>query len=329
MASNIDKHEAAGLKKVIDNFREESPEQLTVAELMKFRNFNKIKPVDGCQNIPGINIPTHLTQKNGLELTLQTIQERIRPLFNFLDMTNIPETVDRLYKIIETEIKDITELVLVAKEFMSNFLVSEQNIEMYLSLLNRIYFVGIRIGSEKESEPLGYYFIAECQNTFKMLFSSEHVEKLSKLDIHNLDAKMEYENGNKRMINLMILFCNLYRQRESNNIKLRANQLIFITDSMINSYITYRQKMLLSIDNYTDEIIDEKAYEQNRIIMKLYAGSLYNLLKYQGDDLYRDPAANKMKLTMKILIDKFMSVIIPTLIEPKLRALCAEFNFGK
>src|SRR5579872_174710 len=308
------------------------PPKITVTLLLKFKNYT-VKPIDGCQNIPGITIPPNLMYKGGLGLTTQTIEEQIRPLFNVLDMNNIQEIIDNLKNIIKTKVTRKEDSIGIAKEFLDNFLVSDKNIPKYLLLLNNVHTMIIKTEVSKETDststvakPLGSCFIIECERTFKELFADSNISRLAKLNLENVDEEREYNSGIGKLSNLLYLFCKLYEQRFSSHVKLTTKHLAFVTHTLIVGHIINQKKMAELYDEESEEILDEEKYDFYKKIIKIYGDALYVLFKDQGKQFYRDPTVTN-GISLKLLIDRFRTEVVPTLMEPYLISLCGGLEF--
>lgn len=304
------------------------PTKLTVAQLMKYKNL-PVRPIDGCQNIPGITIPQHLVYKGGLGIVAQNIAEQIRPLFNVLDVNNTQETIDNLKILIHSKVAKKDDALTIAKEFLDNFLVSDKNITKFLLLLNHVYNIVIKTSEDDPAappKPIGAHFINECKSTFQKFFSSQNIEHMANYNLDNLDEEREYNSYFSKMNNLLLLFCKLYEQRNSQHIKLTATQLIFVISDLINNRATIYKKMSELYDEEADEIIDENLYEKYKRMIKIYDHSLYTLFKNNGKQFNRDPAiANNVSLGS--LIVRFQKEIKPTLLESYLVSLCQHLEF--
>ena len=304
------------------------PPVLTVSLLLKCKSF-AVRPVEGCQNIPGITIPPHLMYKGGLGLTAQTIEEQIRPLFNVLDVNNTQETIENLRHIIKTKVTKKEDSVSIAREFLNNFLISDKNITRYLLLLNNVHKMIIKTDDNTElgeGDSIGSLFINECQTTFKKVVCDSNMEILVRYNIDNLDEEREYNSGFSKIVNLLHLFCKLYEQRHSSHVKLTAIQIIFVVMKITDSYLLNHKKMAEYYDDDAEDFIDEEKYEFHKKIIKIYGHALYVLFKDQGKQFYRDQTI-KNGISLKSLIDKFTQEIVPKLMEPYLISLCKNLEF--
>ena len=304
------------------------PDKLTVSQLLKYKNL-PVRPIDGCQNIPGITIPPHLTYKGGLGIIAQTIEEQIRPLFNVLDVNNMQESIENLKILIQSKVTKKEDAVAIAKEFLDNFLVSDKNMTKFLLLLNHVHNIAIKTSGDESSappKPIGSHFVNECKSLFQKLFNCQNIEHMTKYNLENLDEAREYGNSLSKMDNLLLLFCKLYEQRNSLHVKLTASQLIYVISDLINNRVDIYKKMIDLYDVEAEEITDEDLYEKYKKMIKIYDHSFHTLFKDHGKQFNRDQTIVN-NISLKNLIDRFIKEIQPVLLESYLISLFKHIEF--
>ena len=320
------------------------PQKISIQEFMYFLD-RPFEPVYGL-SIPNILIPEELSGKKKYQDVKSFVIANIRQMFNSLTKNNILMVTENLRKLIVEKAKTVEILDEIAKEFLSNFVVSYQNIENYMHLLNAVSSACIllqapvmeqkpedsEIKSDKTVSPtIGNLFLEKCR---MMIFSNIKEDNIRNLAILNLDDDDELDKYNKerdKINNLIVTICYLFKQRNVNketnkrNINLTIHQIYPLISMIIKSFHKTTDKMQELGNPYEEENCkDEAEYEVLSKMSNLYAEQLYTFVSEQGKEFINDQMMfeNNPAKTMKSLVLSFKNDVFPKISESFLISKC-------
>ena len=302
---------------------------------INFRSLNEwkdrpVKPIDN-MNIQYITVPEHLAGKKRSTEQKDTIENNIRPLFNSVTVTNIQIVKEQLRLVVLSKTHNIDSLKSIAIEILHNFIISEQTIKTYLHLLNAIHgisitvpdeispLIGVEVVKTKTSKSIGNLFLEECRLLFIKLSLFNNIKTIAAIDTDTIDGMDLYTKQISEISNLLLLFCVLYQQRNTTNIKLTASHLIPVIKTLIDNHNKCREKMKELGDPYEDECEDEDDYELHKKMTSIYARQLYILFNDQGHHFAKDTTSSK-STTLPELIELFKRSVVPFIYESDLIA---------
>ena len=306
-----------------------TPKSISIDQLLYLRNY-KVKPIEGLI-IDDITIPTHLMGKKRQTETADTLSTRIRLLFNTLTVENIQSVKEQLQTTIIEKAKTSDILDEVAVEILHNFFTSEQNIGIFMHLLNAVSNIGVLPApstQQRTNRPTVYYtignkFLQECKKNIFAMIDPDNIKKLALMDLDDDDVLDQYNKERVRILNLIITLCYLYHQRDNPSlIKLNAKHLIPLLSKIIIQY-KILQKEMVELGNPFDgdECLDEDKYIANSKMCNLYSEQLYTFIKRGGKDFVKDPTLFENKSLLDIIED-FKTNIVPTFTESYLIRNC-------
>lgn len=310
------------------------PETISVQTLIALKQ-QKIKPIDGL-NIPNITIPTHLaSKKRATEANSESLVVITRQLFNSVTKDNIAQIKEQFRQAIIVKVQSEKMIEEVAEEMLQNFMVNENNIIIFMNLLNAVSPACILITSEEKQGPgknlsstIGNIFLKKCRDTIFSFISEDNIRELAKIDQDDSDQLDIYNRQREKIINLIVTICCLYEQRHTPNIKLTALQLYNLMTIIFEYHNKLQQKMkdLGNPYNEDEECKDEEEYEICRKMCNLYAEHLYTFMYREAKEFAKDPDQINGQ-TMKSLIDRFKNDIVPNITEEYLRSKCQDIEY--
>lgn len=312
-----------------------TPQTISVQQLMTLKS-QKVKPIDGL-NIPNITIPPHLISKKRATEAIDTLSINIRQLFNSISSDNLSSVKEELRKVICEKAKSVEMIEEIAQEILLNFVISEQNIKNYMHLLNAVSPACVLISpisenSEKTgttknvSSTIGNFFLNKCKDMIFNYTSDAKIRELSKMDQEDLDQLDAYNREREKIINLITTICCLYAQRNTSNIKLTGIHLYSLMSTIMISYNKCQSKMKELGNPYEEDCSDEEEYEILRKMSTLYAEQLYTFMYREGKEFNKDPIVVKGQ-TLKDLVDRFRTEIVPTISEAYLVSKCEDVEY--
>ncbi|AEQ32807.1 hypothetical protein [Acanthamoeba polyphaga mimivirus] len=298
-----------------------TPDTISIQQFTEYLKMD-ITPIEGLV-IPNVTIPSHLMNKKRITQADDTIILNIRHLFNSLSGDNVEKIRELLRETIMTKTSGEQMLNDVAKEILSNFLISDKNISSYMHLLNAVSNACLEIDNGARTPTIAKYFIDECKYKIFDFISEKFVRELASMDIDDEDELDIYNRKRESIINLISTLCHLYDQRNDNKkIKVTASNLYPLIDKIINIYNDIRSKMKKLGDLYNGEDCEnEQEYEILARMANLYAEQLYTFISKRAIEFINDKTIIRND-NMKSLVEKFRNQIVPTLTEAYLIAKC-------
>lgn len=271
--------------------------------------------------INNITIPNSMKLKRSTQGE-ESIVTDIRMLFNTITTTNIDSIKEKIFKIVTEKVQTMDDLNKIVKEIFDNFLTSDQNILLYLDLLNKIHMIVLSLDevSVKTSPSLGNLFIMMCRENF---FNSITLQKIKKLSILNHDDEDEFDNYNRekdKIIILIILICELINRKS--NLSLNFNHMDICLTRLYDNYMTVLKRLESFIDPETGDCYYDKEDESEvlRKMLIMYAEQIYIFLLKKGEEYYT---------YKKDLIDKIKSELVPSLLNDFMISNYKNLNFMK
>ncbi|AGF85469.1 hypothetical protein QJ854_gp313 [Moumouvirus goulette] len=308
-----------------------TPDTISVEQFIQFLKINA-EPIEGL-NIPNVVIPSHLSNKKRITEADDNIILNIRHLFNSLSNENLDKIRELLKQTIMTKTRDEQMLNDVAKEILSNFLISDKNIENFMHLLNAVSNACLECGDKSNgtntrTPPIAKYFIDECKFKIFEFINEQYVKQLAEMNMDDDDELDSYNKKRDSTVNLIITLCHLYDQRnDPKKIKITANNLYPLIEKILNIYISIQSKMKKLGNPYEGEDCeDENEFEILSKMSTLYAEQLYTFMSKRGRQFLKDETVIKGN-TMKLLVNKFRNDIVPTISEAYLIAKCEFIKY--
>ena len=297
------------------------PYKIKIDLLMNLRD-SKVKPIDGI-NIPNISMPPHLMSKKRATEADNSLSIDIRQLFNSLTSDNLEKLKLQLKGLICAKAQNIDMLNEISEEILKNFLISDKNIKNYMQLLNVVWNATVlQPNIDKNITPptIGKFFLDKCRVKIFSLISEKNIRKLSEMDLDNLDQLDLYNRERESIINLLIIICELYGQRNTQFIKLNATHIYSVMKHILELH-NKNQLMMQQLGNpYNDEECqNENEYEILRKMCTLYAEHLYTLIYREGKNFMVDKTKIKdlsgEEKQLSELMLRIQSEIVPKLTE--------------
>ncbi len=311
-----------------------TPQFISVEKLIEFKN-QKVKPIDGL-NIPNITVPQHLVSKKRTTEANDSLAINIRHLFNSLTSDNMSSVREQLRAVIVAKAQSVETLEEIAQEILMNFIISEINIKNYMHLLNAVSAACVLINPTADksttgknvSPTIGNFFLQKCRELIFKNISESNIRNLAKIDQDDPDQLDIYNREREKIINLIATICCLYEQRHTPNVKLSAIQLHHLMNTIFMSYNKLQEKMKELGNPYEDGEYckDEEEYEILRKMCNLYAEHLYVFMSKEAKEFSKDPDQIKGQ-TLKTMVDRFRTEIIPTLTESYLISKCGDIEY--
>jgi hypothetical protein len=309
-----------------------TPSIISVQQLLTWK-IQKAKPIDGLM-IPNITIPAHLVSKKRQTEANDTLAINIRMLFNSLTSENLPKVKEQLRSTIVEKAKTPELIEEVAQEILANFIISEQNINNFMHLLNAVSAACVLIpqginkidNTRNVSKTIGNFFLQKCKDMIFKLIGNDNIRKLAKMDLDDSDQLDIYNREREKINNLIVTICTLYSQRKTGNLNLTAFQLYDLINTILTSYALLQTKLVELGDPYEGTCTDEEEYELCRKMCSLYGEQLYMFMSKKAKDFSKDQTVVKGQ-TLAILINKFKNEIVPTLTENFLVSNCESIEY--
>uniref|UniRef100_A0A6G6AAY6 Uncharacterized protein n=1 Tax=Borely moumouvirus TaxID=2712067 RepID=A0A6G6AAY6_9VIRU len=308
-----------------------TPDTISVEQFTQYLKMNT-EPIEGL-NIPNVVFPSHLSNKKRITEADDTIVLNVRHLFNSLSNDNLDKIRELLKQTIMTKTRDEQMLNDVAKEILSNFLISDKNIENYMQLLNAVSSACLECGDKTtgtntRTPPIAKYFIDECKVKIFEFINEQYVRQLAEMNTEDDDELDLYNKKRDSTVNLIITLCYLYNQRnDPKKIKISANNLYPLIEKILNIYESIQSKMKKLGNPYEGEDCeDEEEFEILSKMTTLYAEQLYTFMSKRAQQFLKDETLIKGN-TMKLLVDRFRKNIVPTIKEAYLIAKCEFIKY--
>lgn len=294
----------------------------------------EVKPIDGFA-IPNIVIPSHLAPKRRPTQAANTASILVRKLFNSLTQDNMELVKNQLRTTVTEKATSPDVIEEIAHEILGNFLISSQNIDNYMTLLNSIDRVCVQMninGENKYSMTIGKYFLQMCRLKIFKYISENHSRKLAVFDQDDDDDLDKYNRKKDRIINMVLTICAIYLQRDRCSLKLTAMQMFPLINTIMLSYMNSFKIMDKLGDPYETDCEDEDEYFIRKNMCILYADQLYNFFNKLGKEFMLDPTLiedkkSKKTNTMSVLVERFQTTIIPTLTESYMISKCKNIVY--
>lgn len=318
------------------------PKKISIQEFMYFLD-KPIEPVYGL-SIPNVLIPEELSGKKKYQDIKSFVVANIRQMFNSLTKENISIVTENLRKLIVEKAKNVEILDEIAKEFLLNFIVSYQNVENYMHLLNSVSSACILLenptlatnqnntkNEKKVSPTIGNLFLEKCRVMIFDNIKEENIRALAVLDLDDEDDLDKYNKQRDKTNSLIVTVCYLYKQHIVNdgnkrNINLTINHLYPLLNIIIKTFQKITNKMRELGNPYEDDgdCQDEEEYEILSKMSTLYAEQLYIFISEQGKEFISDPTFMDQdpKKTMRSLVSLFKKEIFPKITESFLISKC-------
>lgn len=311
-----------------DHQLQNRPTEITVEQILEFRKY-VAKPIPNFI-IPGIYIPPHLEEKTITFENLNTYIATIRKIMNTITDTTCPASIKKIEKIITENFRTSKDVESVAVEILENFLVSDRCLDLFMRILNTVspYCVVIDKVEKKTTKKIGEYFLSHCRSKIFGMINIDVVRELCLLDQDDIDQQDKYGKDMERTFNMINLLCELYSQRNTNNINVRAPQIGSAIHHIITVYRNLQNKLKELGDPYEGECQDEEEYMLVTRMCTVYGDLLYGFMNKQiasfmSDQNVINPDIGKLCN----LVEIFKTEIIPSLTESYLISKCNDLNF--
>jgi len=304
-----------------------STAKISVQQLLALKD-SKVQPIDGL-SIPNITVPPHLISRKRTTEACDTLSINIRQLFNSLTVDNISKVKEQLRNII-IKAQNIEMIEEIAQEILSNFVISEQNIKNYMHLLNSVSAACVLIPCKQEtigqntgsvSPTIGNCFLKKCRDMIFNSIQEANIRSIAELDQDDMDELDKYNRQREKINNLVTTICYLYEQRYTSNIKLTSMHLCPLLNTIMTSYKKNQDKMKEMGNPNIEDCTDENEYEILRKMCTLYAEQLYIFMNREAREFVKDAEITKGQ-TLKNMIDRFKTEVIPTLTEEFIISKC-------
>lgn len=277
-----------------------------------------IQPIN--LNIGNINIP----------LSFQNVEKKsiitgIRALLNMLSDENISQVQEKIRDIIISKIPTVENLNEIAIELVDQFISSKDYIKKYITILNYIYNIKVlkEDGIQKQSESIGNCFLRKCRELILANLDMGKINQLALYDLSDMDQLDEYNKEREKAINLIILLCSLYEQKNTSLIRLSALQIMPLLKQIVDCCHHLNNEMLALGDPYAGECLDETKYFLLEKSLTLYVEYLYTFVSTSFISFSKDDTViNNTKMTYYINI--LRNEFAPKLTEPYLIAACSK-----
>ncbi len=278
--------------------------------------------------IPGINVPDSMIQK--LPQVGNPLSLEVRGIFNAITADNIYSMKEKLKLTIQTKVRDVEALGIIAEEVMRCLIDTENNIEIYFPMINFSHSSVIiypidETGKAPRSKSLGYFFILKCRDEITKNIDEKEINKLAQLSLEDGDTEKfnKYNDERSKTFNLITVICRLYRQRHSEDlIKIKSRSLY----EVINILLEMHDKCQKEMDELGDptkeesECKDEDAYFLKDRMAHIYAEYIYSFIE-GAREIINDAEAN-----LCTLVDKFKETVIPKMSQAYLKAKCKQIG---
>lgn len=281
--------------------------------------------------IPKVIVPPDMIKKRKTE-SKNTMSIYIRQLLNSITIHNVEQAKKQLLSDIETKVKSEESLCEIAQELLSSFVVSNKNLDNYTHILNSICRASFRISNPITNEviaspSIGNIFLAKCRTLIFETITENNIGLIA--EKHNLDDDDDLDIYNKekeKILNLILLLCRLYAQRESAYVKLNAMHLYGVISRILASHISVCEKMSVLGNPEEGECEDEDKYELYRKMCAIYAEQLYTFFATEGKSFKKDETDVK-GYKLRDLITTFYLDVFPNLTESHMQSKCKTLEF--
>lgn len=294
------------------------------------RNSHPIVPISSLV-IPDIVIPQDLSGKKSRPELKDTLSTFVRQLLNSVTTNNVDNLRQQLLQEINIKVVSEDSLVEIADELLKCFIVSVGNINNYMKILNTIYKIGIVVsinpdtGEKVLSRSIRNIFLEKCRLLIIKNIAEDNIMELANKDQEDDDELDYFNREREKIINLIILLCRLYDQRNTQLINLTAVQLYAVMDKIL----CFHQKcygMMIKLGDPMQECIDEEQYEYLRRMCCIYAELMYTFFQNNYTKFLEDQTEVRGNKLINI-IERFQKEIVPHLSEAHMRNKCiALFN---
>ena len=293
------------------------------------RKNNVVEPINNL-NIPKVIIPPDLVKKRR-PVSKDTITTYIRQLLNSITVHNVEQAKRQLLVDINEKVESENSLDEIASELLSSFIVSDTNIGNYMQILNVIYKATIRVtnkttGEISLSKTIGNLFLDKCRQLIFKNISEGNILYLAKKNLDDDEELDLYNKERDKILNLIIVLCHLYRQRNTQFVKLTATHIYAVIDKILRNHMINQEQMVLLGDPYEGECIDEERYEYCRRMCVLYSEQLY-VFFYNEGKTFKCDETNIKGSTLSDLITKFYLDVVPNLSEAHMQSKCRMLSF--
>jgi hypothetical protein len=256
-------------------------------------------------NLPNVEIPSHMSKK----IRKISAECAIRFVFNNVTTGTIESSKIELHKKITEYAGTPADMMEMAEEMLQNFMISEDNIDMFLPLIQHTH----NIKCPTDSRSIGIIFLNKCGMTLSHMTSLDEVTKMASMDTDgDLDQTDKYNKICNKIACLIKTICLLYMRPDKKKLFVASPKLTGLVDIIITNCIHSSQLMDKIGDPYDldQECEDETEFFIQECVRSIYIDHLILFMEYSAKTLILDPTVTDGK-TPKQLLDKFHSEIVP------------------
>lgn len=291
------------------------PSKIPVNTLKGWKN-NPVVQIDGFHLI-NVKIPSSLNKKK-TPFEDESLQTTVRGILNTLNADNIVLVEKSLRDVIMIQVKNVNDLKCVAIEMLGNIVILDKNIPIYIELIDSVY--NMCIEEPNDFVTLGNLFLIECRDMFFSVTSMDASVSMAKLDHENPDEMDVYIRKYDKIVNLLLLFCILYNNRNDEKIRIENKHMLFILTHLFEQY-NECQSIMTSIGNpYENDLSPEheSTYLLYEKVSLLYTKYIYTIMNCHWKTF--------IGTHLNDLGNEFIKTIVPNITDPFLIEQCKVFN---
>ena len=297
--------------------------QITIDFILTRKREGPVKPRDHF-DIPNICIPEALAYKrieSGNSLVIE-----VRSIFNSVNRDNIDQMKDKLKQVIVTRTKTVEDLNLIADEILHCMIDTDNNVDMFLPILNSVHSACIDESKEDKpalSQSLGSIFLGKCYAEFVKFSDIKEVERLATLSDDITDEFTEYNDTKAKMFNLIEVISKIYNQRKTPNVmKLTSQRIHVVLSKLLDRHVECQDRIERGEEAAEEATTDEEILEK---MAHIYAEYIYTFLK-NSPSIATDTEIISPDSSLSKLISIYKTDVVPRMTQEYLRALVKELK---